>query len=82
MMLQIESTKLVKMLLNSFAEGDELKMMLMGLKRFTKHSPLQHKICISTSCNKSIEKRMNIAINFVQNCVNLACDMHCIHANK
>ena len=28
--------KLAKDVLNSFAEGDELKMMLMGLKRFTK----------------------------------------------
>lgn len=29
-------SKLAKDVLNSFAEGDELKMMLMGLKRFTK----------------------------------------------
>jgi alkylation response protein AidB-like acyl-CoA dehydrogenase len=28
-----------KDILNSFAEGDELRMMLMGLKRFTKHEP-------------------------------------------
>lgn len=29
--------------LNSFAEGDELKMMLMGLKRFTKQKPFNVK---------------------------------------
>ncbi len=29
--------------LNSFAEGDELRMMLMGLKRFTKHDPINIK---------------------------------------
>src|SRR5690606_3518115 len=29
--------------LNSFAEGDELKMMLMGLKRFTKVAPFNSK---------------------------------------
>ena len=29
--------------LNSFAEGDELRMMLMGLKRFTKQQPFNVK---------------------------------------
>ncbi len=29
--------------LNSFVEGDELRMMMMGLKRFTKHQPLNIK---------------------------------------
>jgi alkylation response protein AidB-like acyl-CoA dehydrogenase len=29
--------------INSFAEGDELRMMLMGLKRFTKHEPFNPK---------------------------------------
>ena len=29
--------------LNSFAEGDELRMMLMGLKRFTKQQPFNAK---------------------------------------
>ncbi|MBT5402182.1 MAG: acyl-CoA dehydrogenase [Crocinitomicaceae bacterium] len=29
--------------LNAFAEGDEMRMMLMGLKRFTKHAPFNAK---------------------------------------
>ena len=29
--------------INSFAEGDELRMMLMGLKRFTKQEPFNAK---------------------------------------
>jgi hypothetical protein len=29
--------------LNSFAEGDELRMMLMGLRRFTKQQPFNVK---------------------------------------
>lgn len=33
-----------KDILNSFAEGDELRMMLMGLKRFTKHEPFNVKL--------------------------------------
>jgi alkylation response protein AidB-like acyl-CoA dehydrogenase len=36
--------KAAKDALNSFAEGDELKMMLMGLKRFTKTEPYNPKI--------------------------------------
>lgn len=35
--------KAAKDALNSFAEGDELKMMLMGLKRFTKTEPVNPK---------------------------------------
>jgi hypothetical protein len=35
--------KAAKDALNSFAEGDELKMMLMGLKRFTKLDPFNPK---------------------------------------
>jgi len=35
--------KIAKDALNSFAEGDELKMMLMGLKRFTKIEPINPK---------------------------------------
>ena len=29
--------------LNGFAEGDELRLMLMGIKRFTKHEPFNIK---------------------------------------
>ena len=36
--------KAAKDALNSFAEGDELKMMLMGLKRFTKTEPFNPKV--------------------------------------
>ena len=42
--------------LNSFAEGDELKMMLMGLKRFTKHEPLNIKSCYQEIALKLIER--------------------------
>ncbi len=42
--------------LNSFAEGDELKMMLMGLKRFTKHEPLNIKSCYQKIALKVVEK--------------------------
>ena len=41
--------------LNSFAEGDELKMMLMGLKRFTKHEPLNIKSCYQKIALRIIE---------------------------
>jgi hypothetical protein len=30
--------------ITSFAEGDELRMMLMGLKRFTKHEAVNAKV--------------------------------------
>ena len=36
--------KFGKDILNSFAEGDELRMMLMGLKRFTKHEAFNVKV--------------------------------------
>ena len=42
--------------LNSFAEGDELKMMLMGLKRFTKHEPINIKSCYQKIALQIIEE--------------------------
>ncbi len=47
--------KAAKDALNSFAEGDELKMMLMGLKRFTKTDPFNPK-----------EARQLIASNLIE----------------
>lgn len=41
--------------LNAFAEGDEMRMMLMGLKRFTKHAPFNAK-----------EARQRIAIRLIE----------------
>ncbi|MCH2225321.1 MAG: acyl-CoA dehydrogenase family protein [Crocinitomicaceae bacterium] len=41
--------------LNSFAEGDELKMMLMGLKRFTKTEPFNPKEARQLIASKMIE---------------------------
>lgn len=41
--------------LNSFAEGDELRMMLMGLKRFTKTEPFNPKDARQTIANAIIE---------------------------
>lgn len=41
--------------LNSFAEGDELKMMLMGLKRFTKTEPFNPKTARQLIATKVIE---------------------------
>jgi alkylation response protein AidB-like acyl-CoA dehydrogenase len=38
-----EMNKAGKDALNAFAEGDEMRMMLMGLKRFTKHAPFNVK---------------------------------------
>jgi alkylation response protein AidB-like acyl-CoA dehydrogenase len=40
---------------NSFAEGDELKMMLMGLKRFTKTEPFNPKVNRQLIAEKLIE---------------------------
>ncbi len=42
--------------LNSFAEGDELTVMLMGLKRFTKTSPLNVKALRQLIAKRLIEK--------------------------
>ncbi len=41
--------------LNSFAEGDELRMMLMGLKRFTKQEPFNAKAARQTVAQKLID---------------------------
>lgn len=41
--------------LNSFAEGDELKMMLMGLKRFTKTEPFNPKVARQLIATKLID---------------------------
>jgi len=40
--------------LNSFAEGDELRMMLMGLKRFTKQQPFNPKVARQVVAEKLI----------------------------
>jgi len=42
--------------LNAFAEGDEMRMMLMGLKRFTKHGPFNAKEARHRIALKLIEK--------------------------
>lgn len=42
--------------LNAFAEGDEMRMMLMGLKRFTKHAPFNSKEARQRIALKLIEK--------------------------
>ena len=42
--------------ISSFSEGDELKMMLMGLKRFTKHAPFNIKSAYQQVAIKVIEK--------------------------
>jgi len=41
--------------INSFAEGDELMAMLMGIKRFTKTSPFNAKIARRVVADKMIE---------------------------
>ncbi|MEN9998145.1 MAG: hypothetical protein RI922_1135 [Bacteroidota bacterium] len=43
--------------LNSFAEGDELRMMLMGLKRFTKTEPFNPKAARQIIAQKIIETK-------------------------
>jgi alkylation response protein AidB-like acyl-CoA dehydrogenase len=47
--------KAAKDALNSFAEGDELKMMLMGLKRFTKTEPFNPKTARQLIANRIID---------------------------
>ncbi|MCJ8288183.1 MAG: acyl-CoA dehydrogenase family protein [Crocinitomicaceae bacterium] len=47
--------KAAKDALNSFAEGDELKMMLMGLKRFTKTEPFNPKAARQLIANRIID---------------------------
>ena len=42
--------------ISSFAEGDELKMMLMGLKRFTKHEPFNIKNAYQQIATSVIDK--------------------------
>jgi alkylation response protein AidB-like acyl-CoA dehydrogenase len=42
--------------LNTFSEGDELKMMMMGMKRFTKHEPFNSKEARHRIANKLIAK--------------------------
>ena len=41
--------------LNSFADGDELRMMHIGLKRFTKVEPFNTKEARRRICNKMLE---------------------------
>jgi hypothetical protein len=41
--------------INSFVEGDELRMMMMGLKRFTKHAPFNAK-----------EARQQVALSLIE----------------
>jgi len=42
--------------LNSFGEGDELRMMLIGLKRYTKQEPFNAKIARQTVAQKMIDE--------------------------
>ena len=42
--------------LNSFASGDELRMMLLGIKRFTKHSGLDSKTSRRVIAKKLIDE--------------------------
>lgn len=50
-----EINKAAKDAINSFAEGDEAKMMLMGLKRFTKTEPHNPKVARQAIAEKIIE---------------------------
>lgn len=51
-----EINKQGKDAINGFAEGDELHMMLMGLKRFTKHAPFNVKDARQQVAQKLIEQ--------------------------
>jgi len=42
--------------LNSFAEGDELRMMLIGLKRYTKQEPFNPKTARQAIAQKLIDE--------------------------
>ena len=48
--------KIAKDAINSFAEGDESKMMLMGLKRFTKIEAINPKMVRQAIALMAIEK--------------------------
>jgi hypothetical protein len=50
-----EISKAAKDAINSFAEGDEAKMMLMGLKRFTKTEPFNPKAARQLIATRIIE---------------------------
>ena len=41
--------------INTFVEGDELRMMMMGMKRFTKHGPFNSK-----------EARQQVALSLIE----------------
>ena len=55
-MLLIELEKQVEMRSSHFADGDELRAMLMGMKRFTKHEPFNVKDSRRVVAAKLIEK--------------------------
>ena len=52
----ISSIKAGKDAICSFAEGDELRMMLMGIKRFTKVEPLNTKMTRQRIAQKMIDE--------------------------
>ena len=51
----------------SFSEGDEQRMMLMGLKRFTKYTNMPNVVALQKNCCKIISENkyaFNTAINW------------------